>query len=312
MINWNLYDRHDWSKCKQKIMDSAQKSDFEQLGADILQLRHSDAVSCWGSAFPPGRNAMVIRINPSVTHHFSVEGTLMCIKIFNLVDGETMRRKILKFHTEQRSQFAGLPHPLVQNVLHCGTVTARDGKERSFLVQDWVHGEILEDKLKRVVPREDAWRILDDLFLGLVIPLWGVGSSWWDVRESNYVFTSDRRLVMIDSDTIGGYADEITCRPTIFTDRNKGTLTAMERYSTWICALAKYQAPRGRKGKVVDAARILIARHLLPCFCCPYPLAKGWKTRATGAYNDFKTELRATLDPSAGYSKQAQTNHFRL
>jgi hypothetical protein len=295
MINWKLYDRYNWSKCKQKRMDSAEKSDFEQLAADMLQLRRTDAVSCWGTAFPPGRNSVVFRINPGVAHQFSSNGTSMGIKIFNLIDGETMRRKILKFHMEQRRQFAGLPHPLVQTVLHCGTVTARDGKERSYLVQEWVDGEILEDKLKRVVSREDAWRILDDVFLGLVIPLWGVGSSWWDVRESNYVFTPERRLVMIDSDTVGGYADEITGCPTVFTDRNDGSVTAMTRYSTFICILARYQAPRGKKGKVEDAARMLIKQHLLPCFCRPYPLATGWQARATEAYNDFKTELQAIL-----------------
>jgi hypothetical protein len=295
MINWNPYDGYNWRRSKQHRMDSNQKRDFEQLAADILQLDPSNATQCWATAFPPGRNSIVVRIDPGMTHQFSSDGTSMGLKIFNLIDGETMRRKILKFHMEQRRQFAGLPHPLVQNVLHCGTVTARDGKERSYLVQEWVDGEILEDKLKRIVSREDAWRILDDLFLDLMIPLWGVGSSWWDVRESNYIFTLDRRLVMIDSDTIGAYADEIISQPRVYTDRNKGSLTAMKRYSTLICKLAQYQAPQGKKGKAGDAARILIERHLFPCFCRPYPLANGWQTRSKDAYTNFKCELQALL-----------------
>lgn len=277
-------------------MNAAQKRDFEQLAADILKLPCKEVANCWGTAFPPGRNAVVIRINSGVSHQFSRNGKSMGIKIFNLVDGETMRRKILKFHTEQRKQFAGIPHPLVQNVFDCGTVISRKGRERSFIIQEWIEGEILEDKLKRVVPQEDMWRILDDLFLGLLIPLWGVGSSWWDVRESNYVFTTERRLMMIDSDTMGGYADEITGSPTVFTERNRGTETAMQRYSTWICKLTRSQARKGKMSKAETAAERLNQMHLSPRFCRPYPLADGWQARATKAYYDFKTELQAILD----------------
>lgn len=304
MLNWTAYDKFNWAGSEQCKMNSAEKDAFDSLGADILQLDAVTRAQSWGSVSSPGRNAAVIRVHDGVPHRFK-RNTSIGLKIFNLKDGEVMRRKISKFHNEQRAKFPGLPHALIQNVFRCETIS-NQGKERGYIIQQWTNGEILEDKMRTGIGPKDMWRILDDLFLELLIPLWGVGSSWWDVRASNYVFTPDRRLVMIDSDTLGGYADEIVETPFVFTKRNNGTRTAIRRYSTWVLKFADQFAASGKKKEMNLTVRQLINHHLEPVFCSPYPLEKGWRNQASKAYLNFRAALQEVFRPKGEPSGSAQ------
>lgn len=68
MLNWTPYDHHDWAKCKQAHFRPAEKNKIEWLAATILRLRDGEDQGCWGTVYPPGRNALVIKIHPSVLH----------------------------------------------------------------------------------------------------------------------------------------------------------------------------------------------------------------------------------------------------
>ena len=309
MLNWTRYDSHDWANCAQTPMSRDQKACMEQLGADILQLSATDAATCWGEVHPPGRNALAIRVQPRVRHYFGGNRPPVGLKIFNLVDGKTMWPSVSRFHTSQRKLLPGLPNPQVQEVFHCATFTAADAVERGYLVQEWIEGDTLEAKLKAGLGQVEAVKLLDDLFLKLLIPLWSLGTSWWDVRSSNYVVTPRHRLMMIDSDTIGGYADEMTITPSIFTERNRGKLTAMTRYRTIIrnLVVACLRAKGGRKSAFgTERANELVATHLEPVFCAPYPVDHNWRRKAEKAYAAFRTEYKSLLDRELSAMKKDQ------
>jgi len=138
-------------------------------------------------------------------------------------------------------------------------------------------------------------RIADDLFKEIIIPLWAKGSSWWDVRASNYVVTTDGRLMMIDSDSVGAYADEILKTPKVFAERNHGSITAMKRYATILVTMAGRLAVRGTKATVQREVRALFVRQLQPVFVEPYPLPPGWKKSAGRAWQNFRAGYEALL-----------------
>jgi len=125
-----------------------------------------------------------------------------------------------------------LPNDFVQEVYdadeHNGTF---------FLVQDWIEGESLETYLNRKthLPPDVAQQLLKDLFEGIIIPLWSAGTSWWDIRAGNFCVTerdSKQRLVLIDTDSLLAYADEIIETPLVFTKRDKGKVFALKRIKT--------------------------------------------------------------------------------
>ena len=302
MLNWNPYDAHDWANSDQEPMDPAEKTGFEQLAVAILKISAAEASTIWGTVQPPGRNAYVIRIHDGVRHQFARNKNPLGLKVFNLVDGKTMWPSVSRFHNTQRKNLPGLPNERVQAVWHCATIKPADSVERGYLIQAWVEGEVLEHKFKGELSEHETLRLLDDLFLELIIPLWSAGSSWWDVRASNYVVTPAGRLMMIDSDTLGGYADEIVGTPAEFVRRNKGTLTALKRYRTIVRKLAvaclKRQGVRqtGWIGTQVDDRFIA---QLQPVFARPYPLVPGWRQQATRAYHHFRAACQQLLSAPA-------------
>jgi hypothetical protein len=79
------------------------------------------------------------------------------------------------------------------------------------------------------------------LSLGILIPLWSVGTIWWDIRDDNYCLTphgARRRLVMIDTDSLIAYAKEIVETPEVFTRRDHTKKRAMQRVKTIVEKLA--------------------------------------------------------------------------
>jgi len=296
MLNWKPYNQHDWKKSKQRPFNCAEKLQFEKLAAKVLWVPGVEMNGCWGTVHPPGRNATVIQMHPFIRHRFEWQGVRpIGLKIFNLVDGKVMWPSVFRFHESQRDQLPGLPNPHVQEVLDCDVIQDDHGVARGYLVQQWVEGVVLEEKIRAGLSAAEVLQIADDLFQKIIIPLWSKGSSWWDVRDSNYVVTPDGRLMMIDSDSVGAYADEILRTPKVFAKRNRGSITAMKRYATMLVTMAGRLAVRGTKATVQREVRALFDRHLQPVFVAPYPLPLGWKKSAVRAWQNFRAGYEALL-----------------
>ena len=296
MLNWHPYNQFDWENSAQTQFTPPEKNEFERLAAKILWVPGVEMNDCWGTVHPPGRNAVVIQVHPHVRHRFERNGIRQVgLKIYNQVDGKVMWPSVSKFHAAQREKLPGLPNAHVQEVLDYGVIQDDHGTERGYLVQQWVEGVVLEERIKGDLTADEVLQIADDLFQEIIIPLWAKGSSWWDVRASNYVVTPDGRLMMIDSDTVGAYADEILQTPQVFTKRNRGSRTAMKRYAGLLARMAGRLAPRGEKSEWTQQNRALFQRHLAPVFVAPYPLPRGWKKSATKAWLNFRADYTALL-----------------
>jgi hypothetical protein len=298
-LNWrDYYDRYRWMEVNQPKMIPAEKEIIEGLGVKILGLTKKDAAICWGVAHPPGRfAATVISINPNIQHKYSKPGKKMALKIFKAnEDTRKESPRLVKFHNELRKDLPGLPTEYVQEVFHAGNEVAADGVAYDFLIQEWIEGVTLEDLIIRKMERADILKMLDDLFSRIVIPLWAAGTAFWDIRDSNYVFTPEKRLVMIDSDTVVAYADEITAEPAVYKRRNDGKLEAMERYAMTVSRMTA--ACLGVKSAAVHTqVKDLFATHLDKTFCQPYPdaLGRDWKQRAGQCYRSFRADYDKLL-----------------
>jgi len=300
MLNWKPYDQFDWKKSKQRPFNSAEKLQFENLAAKILWVPGVELDGCWATVHPPGRNATVIQVHPLIRHRFERKGVRpVGLKIFNLVDGKVMWPSVSKFHASQRKKLPGLPNAYVQEVLDYGDIQDDHGTERGYLIQQWVEGVVLEEKIRVGLTADEVRQIADDLFREIIIPLWSKGTSWWDVRDSNFVVTQDGRLMMIDSDSVGAYADEILQTPQVFTKRNRGSSTAMKRYAGLLARIAGRLAPRGEKSKWTCRARALFQQQLAPIFYAPYPLPRGWDKTAREAWQKFRADFQSLLHQPA-------------
>jgi len=301
-LNWrDYYDRYRWMEVNQPRMIPAEKEIIEGLGVKILGLTPADAKTCWGVAHPPGRfAATVISINPDIRHKYFKRGKKMALKIFKTnEDTRKESPRLVKFHNELRKNLHGLPNEYVQEVFHAGNEVAADGVAYDFLIQEWIEGETLENLLNGKIERADVLKMLDDLFGQIVIPLWAVGTAFWDIRDSNYLFTPDKRLVMIDSDTVVAYADEITAEPAVYTRRNTGKIEAMERYAMTVSRMTA--ACLGVKSAAVQTqVKDLFTTHLDKTFCQPYPdaLGRDWKQRAGQCYRSFRADYDKLLASS--------------
>ena len=303
-VDWaKCYDSYNWGKGKQKPMSATAKAKVEQFAASVLGINPDDVRNCWGTAYPPGCfAATVIRVHDGIRHRFEKKGSPVCIKIYNRELGVTQWERLHTFHTKYRDKMPGLPANQVQNVLEVGPRELVNG-DRPYLIQEWIEGQTLEALVEggAKIGVDDALKILDSLFLKLVIPAWSKGSKWWDARRSNYIYTPDERVVMIDSDTLGDYGQEIATTPDSFEKRNTcNPNLAMSRYQTFIADLALScignPAAKGIKPQVKQIYR----KHLVPTFCVKYPLPADWSEKATAAYAEFQKEYRKLLIASGG------------
>jgi hypothetical protein len=103
------------------------------------------------------------------------------------------------------------------------------------VVQEWVRGSSLEDCLRYRWPTAHPEgglirSLIEQLFAGIVIPLWHAGTIWWDIRDANFCYCRERGLLrMIDIDSLGAYSREILNRSGRWDAREKGRLTALAR-----------------------------------------------------------------------------------
>jgi serine/threonine protein kinase len=230
-LNWKNYDGYFNHPRDQQQIDENTKLEIEKIAAEILGLDDEKLKSTWGSCSPPGVFAQtVVRVESSIPHRFTsiCQNKAIGLKIFK--NGKGCKR--VHGHTHSRRKLPGLPNDFVQEVYdadeHNGTF---------FLVQDWIEGESLETYLNRKthLPPDVAQQLLKDLFEGIIIPLWSAGTSWWDIRAGNFCVTerdSKQRLVLIDTDSLLAYAEEIIETPLVFTKRDKGKVFALKRIKT--------------------------------------------------------------------------------
>jgi hypothetical protein len=281
----------------------------------MLEIPAADVKRGWGVSYPPGCFAQtVIAVNDGVRHRHSKYGKIG-LKIFNLQRGLNEWGRLKKFYREYRAKLPGLDgNQHIQKVYEWGICKNADGVERPCLAQEWIEGETIEQLIKAgKISRADVLRILDDLFLKLLIPLWGQGTKWWDARQSNYVLHPQRGLVMIDPDTLADFAEEIATTPGVYEKRNKcNPDEAISRYTTMIIDMALACSDGRPDRSLKKAVRSLCAAHLDACFRianCPYPLPADWNEKATAAYQAFRVEYEQLLN-SAGQPLKAASRQL--
>jgi hypothetical protein len=243
LLNWKNYDEYFNDPRDQQQIDDSTKLDIERIAAAILQLDTETLSLPWGACSAPGVFAQtVVRVDSTIQHRFTgvSQNKTIGLKIFKK-GKEKHSRKLVNDHKHSRNKLPGLPNELVQDVY-----AADEHNGTFFLVQDWVKGESLENFLKSETPisMETALRLLNDLFEGIIIPLWSTGTIWWDIRAGNFCVTErdgKQRLVLIDTDSLLAYADEIIETPLVFTRRDKGKIAAMKRIKTIVTDLALAQ-----------------------------------------------------------------------
>jgi hypothetical protein len=259
-LNWNNYDGYFNHPRDQQQIDDNTKLEMESIASEILGLDRQTMQSTWGSCSPPGVSAQtVVRVESSIPHRFTgiCQNKAIGLKIFKNGKG----CKLVHGHTHSRRKLPGLPNDFVQEVYdadeHNGTF---------FLAQAWIEGESLETYLNRKthLPPDVAQQLLKDLFEGIIIPLWSAGTIWWDFRAGNFCVTerdSKQRLVLIDTDSLLAYADEIIETPLVFTKRNHGKVTALKRIKTIVTDLVLSAIPvenlRGKRSSLKQQIRAI-------------------------------------------------------
>ena len=268
-LNWNNYDEYFTHPRDQQQIDDSTKLDIERIAAAILQLDTETLSLPWGACSAPGVYAQtVIRVDSDIPHRFTgiCEKKAIGLKIFKK-GKEKHSRKLVNDHKHLRSRMPGMPNDFVQDVYdadeHNGTF---------FLVQAWIAGDSLDSfliKQKPIAP-EVAKQLLSDLFEEILIPLWSVGLIWWDIRGGNLCVTErdgKQRLVIIDTDSLLAYAEEIIETPLVFTKRNHGKVTAMKRIKTIVTdlALARFSESylQGRRLALKEKIRIIADSSLI-------------------------------------------------
>jgi hypothetical protein len=267
-LDWSAYDGFDWANARQFPLAEQGWRDVEEFVAGLLHLPEDTRHTIWGSASPPGRYAAtVVRIAPEAAHAFAERAAArgiaqIGVKVFKTTpDAWREGRSLVEFHNHRLPRLPGLPHPRVQRSLEAG-IHRQGGQERLYVVQEWIAGASLEDLLRRVWPREplsgsQARALIEELLGGIVLPLWSVGTVWWDVRDANFCYDREcEHLVMIDVDSLAAFADEILDTPTLWTRRSKGRSTALARLRqmTIRLTLAQGLRPRSRVEQTVTRA----------------------------------------------------------
>jgi hypothetical protein len=201
----------------------------------------------------------VVHLSPGLRHRYQEQAASsqvgdIGVKVFKTTaDATREARHVVPFHGASLHRLPGLPNERVQRSLDAGFRRDRQSQERAFIVQQWVEGDTLEDLLRRRWPGRPAdgacvRSILQQLLGGIIIPLWGQGTVWWDVRDANYCYSAATdRLALIDVDSLGAYAEEILHTPHVWAKRDKGRATALARLRQMAVRLVLAQGLRGRQ-----------------------------------------------------------------
>jgi serine/threonine protein kinase len=293
-IRWIHYDEFFNHPRDQQQIDENTKLEIERIAAEILGLDYESLKSTWGSCSPPGVFAQtVVRVESSTPHRFTgiCQNKAIGLKIFKKGKG----RKLVLDHKHLRNKLPGLPNDFVQEVYDAG-----EHNDTFYLVQEWVEGNSLENFLasQTHTTPDVAQQLINDLFEGIIIPLWSAGTIWWDIRAGNFCVTErdgKQRLVLIDTDSLLAYAEEIIETPHVLTKRNHGKVTALKRIKTIVTDLVMSAIPgeklRGSKTKLELQVNSILNEMLAP-FEQSGPLQNGVECFKS---LDNKLSLRGSL-----------------
>ena len=290
-LKWKHYDEYFNHPRDQQQIDDNTKLEMESIASEILGLDRQTVQSTWGSCSPPGVSAQtVVRVESSIPHRFTgiCQNKAIGLKIFKNGKG----CKMVHGHTHSRRKLPGLPNDFVQEVYDAGEHNCT-----FYLVQEWIAGDSMENILKNETPltMEAARQLLSDLLEGILLPLWSAGTIWWDIRAGNFCVTErdgKQRLVLIDTDSLLAYAEEIIETPLVFTKRNHGKVTALKRIKTIVTDLVLLTIPedklRGSKTKLELQIKSILNETLAP-FEQPGPLQNGAECLKSLEDKVFKT-----------------------
>jgi hypothetical protein len=243
-LNWNAYDEYFTDRERAPISEHT-KRDLEVEAAALLELSPEQRETSWGICTLPGCYGMVIQLRPDLRHRWNPDmDRAVGLKIFHADSFGKQAKKLVPFHTDERCSYPGLPNPQVQAVYDGGRFVRalpREQELRWYLIQEWVEGDTWDEVIQLpTFGPDDAATILRSLFEGIIFPLWSVGVIWWDIRANNYCVRSTPsglEVVMIDTDSLQAYSDEIRNRPNVHNLRNVKKATGVKRLKTMITGL---------------------------------------------------------------------------
>ena len=268
MLDWTKYDDFDWKNARQQPMEDSDRAEIEGLVAELLEMSQLPRDQVMGYCSPPGRfAATVVRLPQCHEHDYARRGRELGIDTLGIKvlksspDGQREGEKVVRFCRDAIHCLPGLPNEHVQKTIEAG-VSRCGVVPRHYVVQQWMSGETLEDLIRRRWTHEPisgaiARTLIEQLFGGIVVPLWRRGTIWWDFRDANYVWDeSIGRLAMIDVDSLAAYADEILSQSNDWSRRDKGRETALSRLRQMTLRILLAQGLTGKTkvSRVLDDA----------------------------------------------------------
>ncbi len=115
------------------------------------------------------------------------------------------------------------------------SISCPNHASQGVAVQEWVDGQTLDlllsdQKSSGPMNATIAKCILEQMLVQIIVPLWSLGTVWWDIRDANWCFdSSNLKLHLIDVDSLWAYAKEILITPSDWSRRNRGRETALSR-----------------------------------------------------------------------------------
>lgn len=284
-FDWNLYDHYfrDPKRTQQPIGKETRLS-LEAESANLLKLSPEERRGVWGECTIPGCYGMVIRLPSELRHRWNSGGDrAVGFKVFHPHGFGKSARELVPFHTKVRRGYPGLPNPQVQQVFDGGqfeNALPGEAAPRWYLIQEWIEGETWDAVLERgTLDGEQGRALIVSLFEGIIFPLWSQGVIWWDIRSNNYCVRESPKgmeVVMIDTDSLAAYSDEIVNTPGCHLKRDAKKLTGVRRLNTMIQGLSdavlRNRGPKGRISKDVRKQAEEMKQTLLETLARPGPL----------------------------------------
>ena len=264
-INWNLYDQYfaDPEKTQRPIGPETRQA-LETEAGTLLELPPDHQRTVWGECTIPGCYGMVLRLPSELRHRWNSErNRTVGLKVFHSDGFGKSGRDLVPFHTKVRQGYPGLPNPQVQQVYDGGqfkNALPGEAAPRWYLIQEWIEGETWDAVLARgTLGSERGAALISSLFEGIIFPLWSKGVIWWDIRSNNYCVRECPQgidVVMIDTDSLAAYSDEILNTPGCHQKRDAKKLTGVRRLNTMIQGLSDAVfRNRESKARLSKAAR---------------------------------------------------------
>jgi hypothetical protein len=175
MLDWELYEK--MSRGLYLNLGFEKRLLFEKIFHKLGNYKS-------GVCYPGGNDSHIIIRVPD-------EG--LGIKLYK--DNRKKNLELIKFHGGVR-QSVYRDNDYIQRVYECGEV---DGV--MYIKREWIDFPTLKERYnRRDISLGELNLILDDLFLRIIIPLWGEGLVWKDGCLGNLCYGD--RLVMIDTDNM--------------------------------------------------------------------------------------------------------------